>query len=267
MTATTGTPNADELLVQQRGAARWLTLNRPAALNTLGPTLLDAILAALADAAEDSSVAAVVITGAGRAFCAGADLEHVQAKIADGGQMSFLAGVNAVFNTLEAFPKPTIAAVNGITAAGGLELLLCCDFAVAASSARIGDAHANYGLLPGGGASIRLPRRVNLTVAKYLLYTGKLLPAEDLTGSGLLLDVVADHKLGDTVEALVADLSEKSPLAFARVKQLVQYGLKVTTEVGLEIERVTSELHLHSRDVQEGVDAFTSKRPPRFQGV
>ncbi len=146
--------------LQARNHAFWITLNRPATLNALSPEVIAGIGRGLDKAQDDASVHAVVIAGEGRAFCAGADLTFIESAGPDGNAFrQFLQSLMEVLTRLERFPKPVIAAVNGLALAGGLELVLCSDNVLAARSARFGDAHANYGLLPGGGASVRLPRR------------------------------------------------------------------------------------------------------------
>src|SRR5690606_29889020 len=142
---------------------------------------------------------------------AGADLKYVR-RTTQGDETAvarFLDSVLGVMGRLEKFPKPTIAAVNGLALAGGLELVLCCDLVIAARSARLGDAHANFGLLPGGGSSVRLPRKIGPTRAKYLLFTGDFVPAEELVSSGLVNEVVDDAELLDCAGRFVARLRSK----------------------------------------------------------
>ncbi|TXH40894.1 MAG: enoyl-CoA hydratase/isomerase family protein, partial [Burkholderiaceae bacterium] len=160
-------------LVQEiRQGAMWIRLNRPEAMNSLTPQLLAGLSAALDEAQARDEVKAIGLTGAGRAFCAGADLKFVRADVTGPeAAAAFLQRVLATMNRIAAFPKPVIAALNGLALAGGLELVLCCDLVIAARSAKLGDAHANYGLLPGGGASVRLPRLIGAARAKYLMFT------------------------------------------------------------------------------------------------
>jgi enoyl-CoA hydratase/carnithine racemase len=169
-------------------------------------------------------------------------------------------------NRLETFPMPVIAALNGLTLAGGLELTLCCDLVVAARSARLGDAHANYGLLPGGGSSVRLPRKIGPTRAKYLLYTGEFVPAEQLVAAGLVNEVVDDDMLIPATETLVTKLVNKSPLVLRRMKALVDDGLDQPSAIALRQELLVSEVHAHSYDLKEGLAAFEEKRKPLFAG-
>jgi len=260
----TDTPVLSEI----RDGALWLTLNRTAALNAITPGVVEGLDAALAAAEDDPAVSAVVLTGNGRAFCAGADLKHVrQAAAGDETAVArFLDSVLGVMGRLEKFPKPTIAAINGLALAGGLELVLCCDLVIAARSARLGDAHANFGLLPGGGSSVRLPRKIGPTRAKYLLFTGDFVPAEELVAAGLVNRVVDDAELLAAAGEVVARLRNKSPLVLRRMKALVDDGLEQPVETALRLELLASEVHAHSHDMKEGLAAFEEKREPRFIG-
>lgn len=258
-----------EIVYERRGAAGWIRLNRPKAMNTLSPSLVEAFDHALDRVQEDGEAKAAVITGTGRAFCAGADLRFLGDLAEDERPRrtaAFLERVLGLMLRLERFGKPVIGAVNGISTGGGTELLLCCDLAIAAEGARIGDGHANFGLLPGGGASVRLPRKIGVTRAKYLLFTGELLSARECLAYGLLNEVAADDQLEAAVDRLVAKLSSKSPLACHRTKMLVDDGLEQPMDTALRLELMAGRLHAYSHDMQEGVAAFNAKRTPRFRG-
>lgn len=251
--------------LESRGQALWARLNRPEALNGINDEVVDGIREACERTQSDDGVRSLVLAANGRAFCAGADLKHVK-SLGSEDQPAFLRRVGDVLNRLEALPVPTIAAVQGMALAGGLEVVLCCDLVVAAESAGFGDAHANYGLLPGGGGTVRLPRRIGVTRAKHLMFTGVSVSARELEHSGLLNIVVADEELEDTVQELADTLAKRSPIGLARMKQLVDDALESSQQVGLRTELAMSELHGHSHDFQEGLAAFNEKRAPEFTG-
>ena len=252
-----------------RGSGAWIRINRPDAMNALNVEALDGIVAALDQARADKAVRAVVLTGTGKAFCAGADLKEVLSHRGEQlvrGHREFLAHASAVFDAIETFPKPVISAVNGLALAGGLELILCGDLVIASDTARLGDAHANYGILPGGGGSVRLPRTVGPTMANYLFFTGAFLPAARFVACGLVNEVVPSADLETRVAELVEVIATKSPLGLARLKQLVRDGLAQEVPTGLRLELLTSEAHAHSEDFAEGLTAFSEGRVPHFIG-
>jgi len=260
----------ETLLYERQGRLLRLTLNRPKALNALNNQLIDDLTAGLDAAEADADISVVVLTGAGRAFCAGADLKQVLGDVKNAtsdGLRPFMTRARIAFNRVAAFEKPLIAAVNGVTAAGGLELLLGCDLAVAAESAKIGDAHANYGLIPGGGGSIRLPRKIGPTRAKQLLYSGEFLAAATLADWGLLNAVVPGDQLMAEVERMAAAMTAKSPLVLRRMKQLVDEGLNAPDETALKLEGMLWEAHGETQDLKEGLSAFSEKRQPNYTGT
>ncbi|MCC6195781.1 MAG: enoyl-CoA hydratase/isomerase family protein [Burkholderiales bacterium] len=255
-----------EIRYDVRGAAAWIVLDRPAAMNAMTATMLDGIARALDAAEADPSVRAVVITGSGdSAFCAGADLAQVLTSGAVG-EPDFLDRAAATFGRLRDFPKPTIAAVNGLTLAGGLELVLCCDLVVAVDSARMGDAHANFGVFPGAGGAAILPRRVGPARAKYLLYTGEQVSAVRMREWGLVNDVVPAGELHAAVGALVERIAAKSPLVLRQMKRVADAALDLPRDAALAGELLTLRTHLRSHDLHEGLAAFREKRAPRFEG-
>ena len=245
------------ILVEQRGPALWVTLNRPAALNSLSLALAEELAAAIEAAEADATVRACILTGAGRAFCAGADLLAI--GDGTGGQTLaerlnlFLPPLGQAFNRIETSRLPIIAAVNGLTLAGGLELVLCCDLVIAAHPARFGDAHANYGLLPGGGGSVRLPRKIGETIS-----------ADEMKEAGLVTQLVAPEDLIAAAQALVESLAEKSRPGLAYMKQLVRAAQDSSLEVGLRQELETMAAYALSNDIVEGLAAFREKRKPDF---
>ncbi|HEY1973594.1 MAG TPA: enoyl-CoA hydratase/isomerase family protein [Pseudonocardia sp.] len=259
------------LLTERRGPALWLRLDRPQALNGLTPELLDELDAGLDKAEADTEIRCVVLAATGRVFCSGADLKYVRSLLADADtsverQLGLLHRVGRTVNRIEVFGKPVLAAVQGKALAGGLELVLAADVVIAGRSAAFGDAHANYGLLPGAGASTRLPARVGRSLAKYLMFTGDPVPAADLTHTDLVTVLVEDDQLEDEVGRIAARIAAKSPLGLARMKALAGDASDVPISVALRRELEVSELHLHSYDFREGLAAFNAKRTPQFIG-
>lgn len=253
------------VVLERRGASAWLTLNRAQAMNALSFAMVDALLHQLQNLAQDDAVRVVILTGTGKAFCAGADLKELNQQHAPG-EADILDRITELLETVRAFPKPVIAAVNGLALAGGMELMLCCDLIYAAASARIGDAHVNYGIVPGGGGAALLPRILPLPIAKYLLFTGEFLPAQFFAQHGLVNEVVADEQLVDTVMAVAELISRKSPLAIRRSKRIANETLDKSAADALRDERLAARDQFRSHDFREGINAFLEKRTPHFKG-
>lgn len=262
--------NYGTLIIDDRETSVWVTLNRPEKMNSISPGMLDDLDHLMAALASRRELRSLVFTGAGRAFCAGADLKAVRELVSgeDGlaANAAFLERLRSVLVTIERFPRPVIAAVNGLALAGGLELVLCCDQVIAAESARLGDAHANYGLVPGGGSSVRLPRKVGPNRAKQLIFSGDFLPAATLADWGLVNRVVADDDLQSATGELVERLAGRSPIGLARMKRMVDDGLEQPLDAALSYELALNALHAGSADRTEGLAAFNEKRRPRFTG-
>jgi enoyl-CoA hydratase/carnithine racemase len=261
---------SEELIkVEIRDRAAWLTLNRPHAMNALSRETVIALDRTVTELAQRDDVLALVITGAGKAFCAGGDLKYFKETVGSGDMNRFRAYLNLcqdMYRRVETFPKPTIAAVNGVAVAGGLELILSCDLVYAAESAKIGDGHANFGIIPGGGGAIRLPRKIPMAFAKRLLFTGNLLPARELARYGLVNEVVPDAEFEKTVSDIVAQITKNSPLGIRMIKQLVNDGFEQPLDTALRLEVVAWESYGRSSDIAEGLLAFQEKRKPNFTG-
>jgi enoyl-CoA hydratase len=247
-----------------------LVLNRPDQLNAIDWPMLDALDRALDAVVDDSSVRGVLVTGAGRAFSAGGDLVGYQTLQRDPERFPrFVAELHRIFGRLRALPVPAVALVNGVAAAGGLELLLNCDFALAAQSARIGDAHLNFGQMGGGGALTLLPRAVGRARAAELVFTGRFLDADEAAEWGLVNRVVDDDALLGAGAELVAGFATKSPLAMANAKDVMMslWADNGSVDLGLRYERERNAYYcLTSDDAVEGLAAFAEKRPPEFRG-
>jgi len=242
-----------------------IVLNRPAQLNAISPGLLEDLDRVCAAIEGDRALRVVTLTAAGRAFCAGADLRAVQELVPDAAKWSaFLRLWHRVFNRIEALPVPVVAGVHGLALAGGLELVLVADLVVADAAARLGDQHANFGLVAGGGGSQRLPRLLGARRAKELMLLGGWLGAEQALAWGLVNRVVPAGQAPDAVEELARTLAQKSGAASRTTKQLVDRGLDLSLADGLELELRLAGEHMRSADAAEGLRAFAEKRAPVF---
>ncbi|MDX2233017.1 MAG: enoyl-CoA hydratase-related protein [Hyphomonadaceae bacterium] len=251
---------------------RTLTLNRPEALNALTRELMDEMRDAMAEAANDSAVGALVITGAGRGFCAGADLMQPPAKppltrghaVADGMTSHF----NPFARDIAQFPKPTVAAVNGTAAGGGVGVALACDIVIAAKSAKFIQVFApQLGLVPDMGCSWHLPRLVGAARAKGLALLGDRLSAEDAEKWGLIWSAVDDADLAAKAHEIAVRLAHGPTKGFVRTREVLAAAMDNDLVAQLDLERrVQFELG-NTADFAEGVMAFAQKRKPNFTGA
>ena len=253
---------------EQRNQTAWIHLNRPAEMNAISVQLLQDLGDALKKVEKDNDIKVLVLSGKGRAFCAGADLKEILEDVADTKRRGpdFLKHCEIVFGQLRRLTKPVIAAVNGIALAGGLEMIMCCDLVVAAKSAKLGDAHSNFGVFPGAGGAAVLPRKIGITRAKYLLFTGDAVSADEMKAYGLVNQVVADDALEESVQKLADKLSRKSGLVLSRMKRVADESMDLPRDVALRNELLTLRDHLRSYDMHEGIAAFREKRKPEFKG-
>jgi enoyl-CoA hydratase len=250
--------------VADGGIAR-VVLNRPQQLNAISPALLEDLDRACEAVERDRGVRAVTLTAAGRAFCAGADLKAVRELVPDPERWSgFMRLWHHVFNRLEALPAPVIAGVQGLALAGGLELTLVADLVVMDATARLGDQHANFGLIAGGGGSQRLPRLIGARRAKELMLLGGWLDAAQALAWGLVNKVAPAGQVAAVVEELAQALAQKSAAASRTAKRLVAEGLDLTLADGLQLELRLAGEHMRSADAAEGLRAFAEKRAPVF---
>jgi enoyl-CoA hydratase len=268
-TQSTTTALSPTLAKHREGAAVWLRLQRPAAMNAIGTDLLDELNLALEAIEADESVRVVVLTGTGRAFCAGADLKalaNAAGEVDPRQVVEFVAYASRTIERLAALAQPVIAGVNGLALAGGLELLLASDIVVASSAARIGDAHSNYGLIPGGGGSVRLARVVGTHMAKYLAFTGSHFPASSPVLAGLVSEIVDPEELESRLSELATTLADKSPLGLSRMKRLINDAPDQSLRDALAAEQQALAEQCRSEDFAEGIAAFAARRTPIYQG-
>lgn len=256
------------IIHESKNQTAWIYLNRPEEMNSISKTLLSELVDVLQKVEQDDSVRVIVLSGKGKAFCAGADLKELLADLEKkpDGQKGLLDIAGGIFEILNHLSKPLIAALNGITAAGGLEIAMTADIIIASEKAKIGDAHANFGVLPGGGGAVRLPRKIGMNHAKYLLFTGEFITAQKMKEYGLVNEVVSEDELERVVQEIADKISAKSPLVLREMKRLARDGQEQPLDIALRQELLALKNHTRSHDFQEGLAAFTEKRTPNFKG-
>ncbi|WP_369046136.1 enoyl-CoA hydratase/isomerase family protein [Sinomonas sp. P10A9] len=246
------------------GAVGTITVNRPEVRNALSKTVLGEIGAVLDAWEDDASVGAVVFTGAGeKAFVAGADITQLAGyDLAYG----LAAHMQKLYDRIEDYPKPTIAALNGVAMGGGLELAMSCDIRVAAVGTKMGLPEATLGVLPGAGGTQRLTRLVGTGRAVEMILTSRVLTAGEAERYGLVTAVVPREDLGATAAATAATILSKGPLAVRLGKLVIRQGADADQKTGLLLERLAQTLLYTTEDKAEGAAAFLAKRPAEFAG-
>ncbi|MFG2603989.1 enoyl-CoA hydratase/isomerase family protein [Streptomyces sp. NPDC048514] len=276
MSEPDGTPAAgpegvtvDGVAQEVREHVSYVTLDRPASLNALTPVMRDRLVELLARASADPAVRAVVLTGTGRGFCAGADLrgasgtgERVTGDVARVLRLGAQRLIAAVLDC----EKPVLAAVNGTAAGLGAQLALACDLVLAAESARFIEVFVRRGLVPDGGAAYLLPRLAGPRRAKELMFFGDAVPAVEAERLGLVNRVVPDGELAKTAHAWAARLAAGPTRALALTKHLVNSALDTDRPAAFAAEAWAQEINMTTEDAQEGLRAFTERRSPEFRG-
>ena len=255
--------------IEQTDAVRTIRLNRPEKLNSITAPLASLLLAELSAADSDPSVRAVILTGNGRAFCAGQDLGEITTRDSDGALPdigTIVTNYNAIVLAIQSLAKPVIAAVNGVAAGAGANIALVADFVVAAESAIFVQSFIQIGLIPDSGGTFFLPRLVGLAKAKELIMLGEKLSARDASALGLIYRAVPEPEFHATVSNLATRLAALPTKTIHMVKQAMNssatssLATQLETELRLQIEAAATA------DYREGVDAFLAKRPPNFRG-
>jgi 2-(1,2-epoxy-1,2-dihydrophenyl)acetyl-CoA isomerase len=261
--------SADVLLVHREGPVTVLTLNRPRARNALDRPLLHALAQGLGAAAADPGARALIVTGAGGAFCSGADLKAAMAPGGDNPLDEIDAAIGAYHDLIRAVvdaPKPVIAAVDGAAVGFGCDLALACDLRVLSTEAYLQEKFVKIGLMPDGGGTFWLPRLVGLGRALEMMLLGEPVPAEEARALGLANRVVPPARLLDEAMKLAQQLAKGPPLAYAEIKKAVRAGLGGTIDGALALEKRGQTRCLTSGDCMEGVLAWAQKREPVFEG-
>lgn len=243
-----------------------ITVNRPDKLNALNEGTLAELEAAINDAVNQTTVGGIILTGAGRAFVAGADISELATQTPIEAKRRALRG-QAVFSKFERSPKPTIAAVNGFALGGGCELAMACHVRIASEQAKFGQPEVKLGLCAGYGGTQRLARLVGRGRALQLLLTGETIDAQEAYRIGLVNRIVAPEQLVAAAEAMMRQMLANAPLALAQSIEAVDRGLDVPMDEGLNLEANLFAVLAGTHDAAEGTRAFLEKRAAQFSGT
>ncbi len=262
------TPPFASLILDVADQIATVTINRPDKLNALNRAVIEELGAAFTSLASQPEVRAVIVTGAGRAFVAGADIAEIAtAASSPAGLQAVAAHGSAVFTQIERFAKPVIAAVNGFALGGGCELALACHVRVASTHAKFGLPEARLGLIPGYGGTQRLPRLIGQGRALQMILTGDQVDAETAARYGIVHEVVSPEMLTEAARSLAKSMLKNGPLALAHAIAAVTGGAGLPLEAALALEAEHFGAVGRTEDMREGTAAFLEKRAPTFRGV
>jgi enoyl-CoA hydratase len=256
----------ENIIFEQENGIATITFNRPKALNALSTDLIAELSQAAGEIAADEAIRVLILTGAGeKAFVAGADITELatynslQAKV-------FSKAGHAAFQKIQDLSIPVIAAVNGYALGGGCEIALTCDFIYAAENAMFGLPEITLGLMPGFGGTQRLPRLIGTNMAKEMIYTGKMISADEASRIGLVNKVCPPGMLMEEVKKIAGEIASKGKISLREAKQAVNRGMNVDLASGCDIEIDAFAICLASEDAREGTSAFLEKRKAVFKG-
>lgn len=247
------------------GGVGVITIDRPDKRNALDAATQAELLAALDAMRQDAAVHVVVLTGSGKAFVSGADVREFQGQ-SPVDMLRRLLQQPSPIEVADAFPKPLIAMINGYCLGTGNELAMACDIRIASEDAKFGQPEINLGMMPGGGATQRLPRLVGLGKALWMMYSGALLDSSEAQRMGLVDLVVPAKQLEARVMTLAKVIASKSPVALAMIKEAARASVRAPLDDGIRHEQSLASVIFSSKDMQEGLKAFLEKRPPIFKG-
>ncbi|MDP6510779.1 MAG: enoyl-CoA hydratase-related protein [Dehalococcoidia bacterium] len=254
------------MLLDKKGSVATITLNRPEILNALSMKLREELLSAFKEVRDNSSIRVLIITGRGRAFCAGADLRELQALTA--GQVPpgiMELATNRVLGLVE-MGKPTIAAINGVAAGGGFSLAMTCDIRLMAQSARLVSTFTKRGLVPDGGLTYTLTQIIGAARAAELIFCAETVDAQQAEKLGLTNWVVPDGELMDAAMSLALKIAQNAPLALAASKEAIYLALKGNLKTSLDFEGHSQLEIFQTKDFKEGILSFLEKREPIYHG-
>jgi enoyl-CoA hydratase/carnithine racemase len=257
--------NLANVLYTKKGNIAYVTVNRPKVLNALNTPTWKDLRAAFEDARDDDAVRGVILTGAGKAFIAGADIGELAQVTAFEAEQSSRFGQN-VLDLIEDLGKPVIAAVNGFALGGGCETAMACTIRIAVDSAKFGQPEVKLGLVPGGGGTQRLPRLVGKGRALQLILSGDMISAQEAYRIGLVNEIVPEAELIARAEAILAKIASNAPIAVKFALEAANKGLDASQGEGLLLEASFFGLCAATEDKKEGTSAFLEKRVPQFHG-
>jgi enoyl-CoA hydratase len=252
------------IILEKEEKVAVITINRPKALNALNSETLKEIDAAIDDVSSDKEILAVILTGAGKAFVAGADITEMKDLNTIEGRSFGILG-NKVFRKLETMEKPVIAAVNGFALGGGCEISMACDMRIASAKAKFGQPEVSLGITPGFGGTQRLPRLVGEGMAKELIFSGKIIDAQEALRIGLVNRVVEPEQLMDEVKNLANTIAQQAPVAVKLCKVAIGRGMQSDIDTGLYYESEVFGQCFSTEDQKEGMTAFVEKRDKSFK--
>lgn len=253
------------ILYEKRGATAWLTVNRPDKLNALDSATVNEIRDAMLDARDDRDIKGVILTGAGKSFVAGADINHLVSLDALTAEASTAVG-QGVTSLIESLGKPVIAAINGYALGGGCELAMACTLRIASPYAKFGQPEVKLGVIPGYGGTQRLPRLVGKGRALQMILTGEVIDAQEALRIGLVNEVVPAESLLARAQEIADAIAANAPIATRLAMEAVHRGAETPLPEGLALERTLFAICASSEDKLEGTSAFLAKRKAVFHG-
>ena len=253
------------LLFENQEGIGVLTMNRPSALNSLNQETINELAEAFGEIGKDAAVKVLIITGAEKAFIAGADIKEMLPMSAAQAQAWCLTA-QSVFNMLENLPQPVIAAVNGFALGGGCEMAMACDIRIASEKAKFGQPEVSLGIIPGFAGTQRLPRLVGKGIAKELIYTGDMIDALEALRIGLVNKVTTPDELLPSAKAMAQKIMTRGMFAVQMAKSAIHNGLNTDLATGSAYEAALFGVTCATEDKKEGMTAFVEKRKPVFPG-